>query len=99
MCYEFVQACESSLIDELTRLIGSDDYFLLCFGNLNYFYCNDIATIQSVYETLASKSIKLHEIEEVDLLCVINDKYMREHHVFHGNAVLLSKFREKSAIY
>ncbi len=98
MCYEFVHACQSLLIEELTRLIGSHGYFLLCFGHLNYLYSNDIGTIQRVFDLLESKGIALHEIEEADLLSVIDAQYMRENHTFHGNIVLLNKFREKSEI-
>jgi len=98
MCFEFVYACKSSLIDELVKVIGTDKYFLLCFGHLNYFYCDNLASIQRVYDLLKSKGVVLHDVEETDLSSIIDAQYMRENHTFHGSAILLNKFREKSEI-
>jgi hypothetical protein len=93
-----MHTCKSQLIGEMTKLIGVSNYFIICMGNLNYFYCNDVGSIAIVREFLMAESIVLHELPEDEMLSVIDSNGTKKYQTFHGNPVLLNKFREKSEV-
>jgi hypothetical protein len=96
MCYEFVHACKSPLIDELTKLIGADNYFLICIGNINYLYSNDAGSVAIVKGYMMMEHIVLHKIPEDEMFSVINHAGTKEFQTFHGSRALFNTFREMS---
>lgn len=98
MCYEFVHACDSPLIDRISNLIGPDKYFMVCIGHLNYFYCRDVVMIAKVKDLLINNGIALYKISENELLSVVNFPDTKEFQIFHGSENLLNSLRQKFQI-
>jgi len=98
MCYEFVHACESLVIDRIIKLCGEDNCFLVCIGHLNYFYCNDTDLIRTVKDFLRERGIMLHNLPEREMLSIVDSPNLKEYEVFHGNPVLFETFLEESAV-
>ena len=95
MCYEFVHACKSPLIDHITSLIGAGNYFLVCIGGINYFYCQQAAAAAIVRGLLMIDHIVLHNLSESEMLSVIDFPALKAFETFHGDAKLLSEFRKR----
>jgi hypothetical protein len=95
MCYEFVHACENQLINRVTKLCVNGNCFLICMGNLNYFYCNDRDLVRTAKKFLSEKGIVLHSLSESEMLSVINFPNTKEFQTFHGSLELFFMFREK----
>jgi hypothetical protein len=98
MCYEFVHACKSPLIDQITSLIGASNYFLVCIGSINYFYCKDTAATAIVRGLLMIDHTALHNLSESEMLSVIDFPALKAFETFHGDAKLLSEFKKRNTI-
>ena len=97
MCYEFVHACKSPLIDELAKLIGADNYFLICIGNLNYLYSGNVGSIAIVKGYMMMERIILHKLPEDEMFSVITHAGTKAFQTFHGSQALFNTFLERFA--
>jgi hypothetical protein len=98
MCFEFIYACESHLVDHIYSLLGKQGYFLICLGHANYVFCDDLGSVQRLYDLLMPRGIELYDIEECILLRIADTQSKKVNYTFHGDTILFNKFREKSAI-
>jgi hypothetical protein len=95
MCYEFVHACASPLVEKIKNITGAKNYFMVCIRHLNYFYCNDLDLVEKVKRLLINNGITLYKITESDLLNTLDAPNVKEFQIFHGSSILYNNLQAK----
>src|SRR5664279_3204219 len=98
MFFEFIYACERQLVDHIYKVLGNQGYFLKRLGHANYVFCDDLGSVQRLYDLLMPRGIELYDIEECTLLRIAETQSKKVNYVFHGDTNLFNRVRERSAI-
>ncbi len=92
MCYEFDHTCNGHLIEEITKRVGEETYFMVCKKRVNYFHSPYLDAIVSTMQLLTQKGIVLKRIEDERMLNVVNAQHKMEK-IIHGSVHLFNCFR------
>ncbi len=91
MCYEFLHPCDDPLFQELAN-IGSDKYFLVCIGHLNYLYSEVPSIINDIRALPFLEKVAFRLLSESEMMTVITFPGTMGFQTFHGRKHLYYAF-------
>ena len=93
MCFEFTYPRTGPVIDQLTAIVGADNFFMICVGNRNYLYLSDIRSIDVVKGFLLLQGIVIFKISQPDMMKILSlsDTMPIKH--FFGSKTLCESFK------
>ncbi len=94
MNYEFAYPCDDPITTKI-NIIGGQNYFLVCIGNLNYLHSEKKPVIDKIRGLLFLENVVLHSIPDDEMIDILLFPETAPFQLVHGNKALLKTFLER----